>query len=244
MSKQETKKALKEVFITERKRLIPLALIILLIACIVSSLGWFSEGRAVAAVEELSRPMSIYINAGNQEDIRYMDLSGINVESGTYKDFVFCVRGNNISSYKLQLAYTTNNQFEYELYPATMTTGAVPADAIGNVIWFTHPGGNTQNYYIPAGTSPLAGTFKNRKTDSEILAKDDDRYYTDTYDTYTNVHKYARPLYWQTNSAIYTTMDANYDFCDYYVLRVIWSSGAVNNKETDIIYIAARNETI
>lgn len=243
MKKGTVLKSLKKTFISERKRLIPMILIMALAACMLPSLAWFYEGRKAAAVEAVSTPTSIFINAANEEDIRYMDLSGIDVEDGTYKDFVFCVRGNSIGAYKIQLAYTTNNQFSYELYPATMTTGAVPPGAVGSVVWYTHPEQNTQRYYIPSGTSPLTGTFKN-KIDGQILARNADTYYNNTYGSYTNVHQYARPLYWQTDSAILTSLDAEYSFCDYYILRVIWNSSAQNTKETDIIYITARNEAV
>ena len=32
------------------------------------------------------------------------------------------------------------------------------------------------------------------------------------------------------------------EFCDYFILRVSWQGARSNNKETDIIYITARNE--
>ena len=236
----------KGIRIIHRARAIAIAAVVVL-SFVFTAFSWFFYGRAAAAVSGVSDPTAIFINAGNQEDIRYMYMSGIDVENGdSYKDFVFCVRGNNVISYRLQLAYTTNNQFEYELYPAQLAPGAVPNDAVGFSYYYTHPtSGNQveQIYYAPDGTLPLAGHFLNRDTPDpyEILAYQSDSYYSRTYDDYPEYHKYAVPLYWQTDGLIYTTPDANNDFCDYYLLRVLWGPDARNDKETDIIYISARN---
>lgn len=226
-----------------------------------SAFAWLNHTRNLAAVAQVSNPTSIYINAANREDIKYLTLNGIDVTGADeHKDYVFCVRGNAVSSYKLQLAYTTNNQFEYEIYHAKLSDSAtVPAGSLGEVVYLTHPAQNEQHYYIPSGQSPLAGSLKNEKTGTEILAKDDDDdYYTLTYGSYTNVQKYARPLYWQTTNVESAGFDdptytGSGDFCDYYVLRVKWdrakdnaeSAGLTlqNSKETDMIYITARNES-
>ena len=229
--------------------------------------AWFYRQRTAAAVAEISDPTAIYINAANKEDIRYMDLSGIDVENdgtptqdgtGKYKDFVFCIRGIDVSAYKLQLAYTTNNQFEYELYHATLAQGDAPADAVGLALYTTHPvglAGVEQQYYAPAGSTKIVGDFLNRNTGaSEILAYDDDTYHDMTYamlpandvaTVYGYINKYAEPIYWQSRDSITPTgfEAGGSTFCDYYLLRVIWTNDAVNNKETDIIYISARNNS-
>ena len=216
-----------------------------------SAYAWFYFAREIAALAEISDPTAIFINAGNQEDIRYLDLGGIDVENDdTYKDFVFCIRGNRVTGYKIQLAYTTNNQFDYEIYPASSASapGDVPASPAGLVVYDVHDGSGTKYYYAPAGTAPLSGGFLNYDGSSgEKLAKNSDSYHNDTYtpagggSAYLNRHKYAIPLYWQTSGAIAPEADAHYDFCDYYILRVKWTNDNRNDKETDIVYIAAKN---
>ena len=225
--------------------------------------AWLVRGRRAAGVAEIDDPTSIYINAANKEDIRFLYMSGIDLETGgtthptiadsKYKDFIFCVRGVDVNAYKLQLAYTTNNQFEFELFHATKAaSGAAPGDAFVVVPYETHPDRVAQDYYVSAANgTPITGHFLNRMTaveaDGKILAYTNDTYEQQTYGTYGNtaghINEYAYPIYWQANDAIHTTPDENNEFCDYYVLRVIWSNDRRNDKETDIIYITARNVT-
>ena len=230
------------------------ASVLLAVIIFAASVGaWFYTGRKAAGVAEIANPAAIFINAGNQEDIRYLNLGGIDVDmDGTtddgytgkkYKDFVFCIRGTNVSTYKLQLAYTTNNQFEYEIFPATETSNEadVPASAKGQVDYLLHDTTGTKYYYIASSQSALAGTFLNKNTSAQrILAKDDDTYYDRTYEMYDKYHENAVPIYWQTTSVIHGNVIG--EFTHYYILRVIWTTAtAQNNKETDIIYISAKN---
>ena len=80
------------------------------------SYAWFYNERKTIGLEEISNPTAIYINSGNAESHIYIDLGLIDVSKGDYKDVVFCVRGIHVN-YMIQLAYTTNNQFEFEIYP-------------------------------------------------------------------------------------------------------------------------------
>ena len=232
--------------------ILPVAAVFVLAFMAFSVYSWFYGGHKIAAVSEVADPAAIFINAGNREDIRYLDLGGIDVEGeDDHRDFVFCVRGSYVSGYKIQLAFTTNNQFEYELYPASLTTssGSVPNDPLALVVYETHEGPDAMHYYYASsGASPLAGSFLNQDSGAdELLAKTNDTYYAKTYtpsgagSTYDNRHKYAVPLYWQGSGIIHPDLDANYDFCDYFILRVKWSGDQKNNKETDIVYISAKN---
>ena len=208
--------------------------------------AWFYYGRNVAGIS------AIFINAGNQEDIRYLDLGGIDAEnSDGYKDFVFCVRGNNVGAYRLQLAYTTNNQFEFEVYEATASDTEPSGNPLASVAYGTHDGNDSiLYYYAPAGATPIAGSLVNEDTSvtTETIAKNNDYYHDKTYTPdganapYTNRQKNAIPLYWQATNAVRPTLDQHYDFCDYYILRVIWDPTVTkNDKETDIVYLSAKN---
>ena len=235
--------------------------------------AWFYQGRTAAAAIRISNPTAIHVDAANSEDIRYLDLSGIDVESNedqTYADYVFSVSGHDVTNYMLQLAYTTNNQFEYELYHAALYhgVGAEPttANSFTVVTYTTHPPvgeGVEQKYYVESAADIVTGHTLNRdttETDDIILAydytdtaDDHDKYHEATYGNtdenmvttiYDNVNKYAEPIYWQTTTPITTTrIPGTTNFCDYYVLRVIWTADSKNDKETDIIYIAAKNVT-
>ena len=253
------------------KRLLMITWIVL-ISIMVGTIGvwaWLYQGRTVASVGEISNPTAIHLSAGNLEDSKFIDLSGIDVSKGTYKDFVFCVTGENVSTFKIQLAFTTNNQFEYEIYPAILfgtenpSISDVPANAVARAEYKTHPANESeaqiQVYYSPNGTSPVVGKFINRDgSESEMLAYEheesaasgdynmhDDTYKNGAHSAYDYVNKYAEPLYWQTSTPITTIpVEATDLFCNYYILRVKWDSGtATNDKETDIIYITAKNMT-
>ena len=226
-----------------------IVVLLALLVCAVPTYSWFYVGRRAVAITPVSNPTALYISAANKEDISYLDLSGIDVTNGTYKDYVFCIRGNNVWNYMLQLAYTTNNQFTFEIYRAEMTTGSVPGSALGTVLYVPHDGTADQYYYIPNAASQVTGHFLNNRSGSDTLAKDNDAYHDDTYKDYTNtayINQYAEPLYWHADSAInvpYEDMDDLNNFFHYYILRVRWSNEKQNDRETDIIYISARNST-
>lgn len=223
--------------------------------------AWFYQGRTAAAAIRISNPTSIHVDAANSEDIRYLDLSGIDVESNpeqTYADYVFSISGHDVVYYMLQLAYTTNNQFEYELYHASLYDGVdaepTAANSFTVVTYTTHPPvgeGVEQKYYVESAEDMVTGTILNRDTtevDDIILAYDytdaTTKYHDATYDNYENLNKYAEPIYWQTTTPVAPVrIPGTTNFCDYYVLRVIWTAESKNDKETDIIYIAAKNVT-
>ncbi len=212
--------------------------------CALPVASWLFVSRIAGAVTPISDPTALFINAANQEDLRYLQLSGIDVSEGTYKDFVFCVRGNNVNRYLLQLAYTTNNQFTFEIYRATLSTGSVPQSALGVVEYTPHDGSSDQLYYIPDASSRIDGHFLNNRTGSDKLAKDDDDFHDATYGGYSSVDRFAEPLYWHSDSSILVPdedKDAMENFFHYFIIRVIWSEGKTNDKETDIIFISAKN---
>ena len=243
-----------------------LLMVALILLGTTSVFGWFVYDRHVDAIAKTSNPTAIFIGAGNEEDIMYMDLSDIDVNSVNsydenevthyYKDFVFCIRGINVPTYRLQLAYTTNNQVNYTIYPAKEGN---EVNVKGYLVYTPHTTGSSSvRYYIESSASPVGGTYLNKNT-STITGKNNDSYYTDTYDDYSNtyVHTYAVPIYWQSYNILFSEQDDgkdhsrenfyisdnnhNGEFCDYYFLRVSWTGEKTNDKETDIIYITAKN---
>lgn len=213
--------------------------------------SWLAMQRSAAAMASISNPMALYIDAGHEEDMRYLNLSGINVEAGTYKDYVFCISGTNIMHYKMQLAYTTNNQLTFTIFQADEFNGVGDPPA-GAVEYKNHPtsGDPETFYYTKRSETPVAGNYLNKKPGEEILALttgdpastvvDGTTYVNEhsaTYDTYNYVQKYAEPIYWQS-----AEQDGDVDdFCNYYILRVSWAANKRNDKETDIIYISAKS---
>ena len=256
------------------KLVISALLLLLSVAVAIPSFAWFVKTGMVAYAPVASN-QALYIGAGHIqlkevngdnafdtdypfEDVRYLYLEGIDTSSnddGTaYKDFVFCVYGEGISKYKLQLAYTTNNQFVYEIYDATEAT----ADSPGAVRYDVHDDteGHTPTYYYTATGGAIAGTYLNVTTDEsgnpvadengKVLAdstKHNDTYIRSdsespgVYDS-SKVNKYAEPIYWQTASSINGSPNA---FVHYFILRVWENSKHINDRETDVICIAAKS---
>ena len=212
---------------------------VLILACVFAAAtaarAWLSYERRAAAIAEIDAPMSLWIRAGNNEDAMYIDMSNINVAGGQkYKDFIFAIAGEYVSSFKIQLAYTTNNQFSYELYKAEEVESTDPYD----VEYYSKL---TDGYrYYSATGSEISMTVLNGQDGSDRLAigSTSDYYYSETYGSYTNVHKNARPIYCQTGSAI--TVEST-PFTEYFILRVKWDERE-NDRETDMIYISATVE--
>lgn len=214
--------------------------------------SWFFLSRNVAAVAEIDNPTSIYITAGNREDVTYLDMSSIDLEvTPREKYFVFSVGGLGLSSYQLQLAYTNNNQFSYELYHAV----EVSESDTHKVAYLTHNDPPSWKYYaIDPDSDPdssesaaIAGHFLNLDGSSGDIRAGNGKH-EDTYDSYSSVHPYAEPLYWQTNSPIsvrsngsiiHPDPDDPSKFCDYYIIKVTWPKGRTNDRETDLLYISA-----
>ena len=232
-----------------RKMLSPFIAVILIFSIITASvLAWFVLKNGLLSYAPVANPELLFIGAGHREfdsvnheftddhfeDIRYLYFYGIDVEEGEdYYDYVFCVYGTMVSGYKLQLAYTTNNQFSYQIFHASES----PTASAGAIPYTTHSDTPQTYYYAPTG-EPIAGSFLNDRTvGGETIANSTK--HAATYGEYSNVNKYAEPLYWQT-----TNTESGYltgDFINYYILRVNVGSKAVNDRETDVICIAAKS---
>ena len=208
--------------------------------------AWFVSESGLAAYAPVSSPEALYIGAGHTdlssnefEDIRYMYFNGMDAtDASGYVDRVFCVYGKSVSGYGLQLAYTTNNQFSYEIYHATesQVSGA-------SAVAYTTHGDTPATYYYSINGAAIAGSYLNKTTvDGEDLATS--AYHTDTYGSYASSHvsAYAEPIYWQT-TAVEVGNDRG-SFVNYYILRVLTDGKSLNDRETDVICIAAKSFSV
>ena len=212
--------------------------------------AWFTYQKKMATMAKINSPAKLSLKSGAGEDIVQFKMAGIDAENGTYdsvnnyyyKDFVFCVEGEDISSYKIQLTHTTNINFTYYIYKATTSTTGVEYVKEDR----------SKAYYEPA-ESYIEGIYINKADKSytdngnTITRKiGNSQYEKPSYETTDSRQEYAEPLYWQTSNSI-TANDEEYDenedeheFRNYYVLRVTWKSDVKNDKETDLIYITAQ----
>lgn len=240
------------------KKTIMIVAFILAMALIVSIpvAAWFITQGRIAAFAPVSAPEALYIGAGHRdiehdkfEDIRYLYLEGVDV-SEEYFDYVFCVYGKSISGFRLQFAHTTNNQFVYKIYCAEESD----TESAGAVAYTTHDETPTTFYYTVDG-APILSTEDYRDAlngqfvDPLILGLNNDSYHTKTYNTYSNVNKFAEPLYWQTKSTDGDLKikngilkgDSSTDFVRYFILRIYTNGKESNDRETDIICISAKS---
>ena len=224
---------------------------VVLIAAAMPVFAWFYVQRDLAAYAPVASPEALYIGAGHCEqdngtgritsfeDIRYLYFDAMDIKDdaegdGKHWDAVFCVYGKMVSGYRIQLAFTTNNQFTYELYNATESQ----VESEDAVEYTTH-GDVPGTYYYSIDGDAIGGRFLNKAVDAEILA--DDTKHDDTYG-YGHVHKYAEPIYWQTVSI--QNGNSRGSFVNYYILRIRSAGNIELNRETDIIGIAAKSFSI
>lgn len=205
--------------------------------------AWLLYQRELITVTKVSTPIELEIRSGNQDEASMIDLGDIDVTDGTEKLYVFCVRSDKECNYGLQLAYTTNIPFTYEVYHASEVTSG--GAAAGMMVAYDAEDGDT--YYYKAGNL-VGGSYLNLD-EATGIANQDDSYMTQTYGGYTNVQENAVPVYWQSDSSAGGTeyenmhLDDDNKYLQYYILRVRWDGveNISNDGETDIIYITTKS---
>ena len=210
------------------------------------SYAWFCTQREMTTAAWIKAPIVLDIRAGNNQDIKYLDMGDIEVGEGQSgsKDYVFCVYGKPVDYYSLQLAYTTNIAFHYDVYRADLVENG------SGEVTFESPG-NKATFDI-AGNPVISGLSMNEiKANNESPAKyqSHDLSYGDEKKENivagTKVQANNEPLYFLAEeNGIKVMKPRNIiegkEFLDYYVIRVSWKAGEVHeDKETDIVYLTA-----
>lgn len=213
---------------------------------LVVSYAWFYTQREMSTAAWIKAPVVLDIRAGNNKDIKYLDMGNIEV-GGTegYKDYVFCVYGKPVDNYSLQLAYTTNIAFHYDVYRAKLVengSGEVTFESPDNKAIFNIDGapvikGLSMNEIKARNSSPS-------QYQSHALSYGDEKK-VNIVDK-AKVQANNEPLYFLAEENGVKVMKPrnilqnNTDFLDYYVIRVSWKAGEVHeDKETDIVYLTA-----
>ena len=231
----------------KRKLILSGAALVISALLLAISYAWFCTQREMTTAAWIKAPIVLDIRAGNKQDIKYLDMGDIEVGEGKAgsKDYVFCVYGKPVDNYSLQLAYTTNIAFHYDVYRADLK-----ADESGNVT-FESPG-NKATFDI-VGSPVISGLSRNEikaKNESPAKYQSHDLSYGDEKKenivARTKVQANNEPLYFLAEENGVKVMKPrnilknNTDFLDYYVIRVSWKEGEVHeDKETDIVYLTA-----
>ena len=118
--------------------------------------AWFSYQRGIVKLQKIQSPNSLVLSAAHREDSINFEINGINAEENvldgegnpfydngrtrkiTHKDYVFSVSGAAVDQFMIQLAYTTNNPFTYEIYAAKELTVKPTVSANEEVNYVTY----------------------------------------------------------------------------------------------------------
>lgn len=231
----------------KRKLILSGAALVVSALLLAISYAWFCTQREMTTAAWIKAPIVLDIRAGNNQDIKYLDMGDIEVGEGKAgsKDYVFCVYGKPVDNYSLQLAYTTNIAFHYDVYRADLN-----ADGSGKVT-FESPD-NRATFDI-VGNPVISGLSMNEikekkespaKYQSHALSYGDEK--KENIVASNKVQANNEPLYFLAEENGVKVMKPrnilknNKDFLDYYVIRVSWKEGEVHeDKETDIVYLTA-----
>lgn len=72
--------------------------------------AWFTHKRSIALTTKINAPTQLYITAGNKESVANLEMADIDVENGSYKDFVFGIGGADVQQ-------ISNTACTYNEYP-------------------------------------------------------------------------------------------------------------------------------
>ena len=131
----------KELSVSRRVQLVAALVVTIALLIAIPVVAWFSYRREAIKLMKVDSPNVLYLSAAHREDTMCFEIDGINADelvvdgSGnkvldaqnkeqkiTHKDYVFCVTGESVDEFMIQLAYTTNNPFTYEIYAAEELT--------------------------------------------------------------------------------------------------------------------------
>lgn len=219
--------------------------------------AWFFYKRQLDTLTWIKTPIRLEIGSGNNHDMAYLDMGSIDADTPEHSmTYVFCVYGEPIDMYSLQLAYTTNIPFYYEVYRAQLSTSEQTTS--GNIVKvpFTYTddsGEHTENFTYDSSSTPVISAKPLNKMDEAETKKHQshDLSYGDENGqnaiNSSKVQKNAEPLYWlanENNLDVLNPINKGKNafggdcFCDYFVLRVYWDENTVSNdKETDMVYL-------
>lgn len=226
-----------------RKLILSGAALVISALLLVVSYGWFYIQREMTTTAWIKAPIVLDIRAGNNKDIKYLDMGNIEVGEGTAgsKDYVFCVYGKPVDNYSLQLAYTTNIAFHYDVYRADLVENG-PGDVV-----FESP--ENKATFNKVGNPVISGLSMNEikennesptKYQSHNLSYDDEK--KENIVDKSKVQVNNEPLYFLAEENGVNVMRPrniiDNEFIDYYIIHVSWKAGEVHeDKETDIVYL-------
>lgn len=228
-----------------RESLAIMGLAAVLLVVLGFTLGWFVDANRGSTVGKIKEPAELKVLGPNATATEQIDLS-YNPEYGDTKTGntvtlkrPFCVQTGG-DGFELQLANTTNIKgLTIELYKAGDTPAPQTPDVSGTA------GGKSYRWKT-SGTDLLTDfKFINKAdddlaTETDVTASDSS---DQTFGRYGNIQRNARPLYRykvfdKTELNAKTLSDTNGNDTLNFIIKLSWDESA---KETDVIYLIARN---
>ncbi len=241
-------------------------IIAILCTMAVPAFAWFVYQDRIETFSKIKEPPSINLASGGDDPALYISLENIDVSKSTEKYIVFSVEPGKYSAYDIQLSHTTNIPFTYELY-------RIQEDEKGMIEYIDHTRDvnaeeTTIKYKImtmPEGTAawkvelkdinPDDGSTGRTLGDEADLAAHNRQNYDSNKD---NVNPYVKPIYSVARRIPQLNEKEDGSSArDYFAIKITWTQGAnnstesdanywnnaYNNKETDLIYISAKQNT-
>ena len=225
-----------------RESLVIMGLAAVLLVILGFTLGWFVNANRGSTVGKIKEPAELKVLGPNATATEQIDLS-YNPEYGDTKigntvtlKRPFCVQTGG-DGFELQLANTTNIAgLNIELYKAEDASQGDTPDVRGTA------GGKPYSWKASGEDLLTSFTFINKA--NNVLATEPDAGASDpTFKDYQNVQRNARPLYryklFDKNELNAKTLDdsTGNDTLNF-IIELSWDESA---KETDVIYLIARN---
>ena len=135
---------LNKLSVGRKLQLMAALLLTVLLIIIIPVKAWFNYQRRIVKLQKVQAPNVLFLSAAHREDEVNFCIDGINADDLvldgyghkvlddqgkeqkiTHKDYVFCVTGEAVDQFAIQLAYTTNNPLCYEVYAAKEVTEPV-----------------------------------------------------------------------------------------------------------------------
>lgn len=225
-----------------RESLAIMGLAAVLLVVLGFTLGWFVDANRGSTVGKIKEPAELKVLGPNATATEQIDLS-YNPEYGDTKTGntvtlkrAFCVQTGG-DGFELQLANTTNiNGLTIELYKAENTGLGETPDVGGTA------GGKSYKWKV-SGTDLLTSFAFINKADDNLATEPSEGTSDPTFKGYQNVQRNARPLYrykvFDKNELNARTLDGSTgnDTLNF-IIELSWDESA---KETDVIYLIARN---
>lgn len=133
----------KKLSLNRKVQLIAASVITCALIVAIPVVAWFGQKREIIKLQKVKSPNVLFLSAAHREDSVNFEVKGIdadeilvdgygdpildnnqNEQKITHKDYVFSVTGDAVDKFTIQLAYTTNNPFEYEIYAAEEVTAS------------------------------------------------------------------------------------------------------------------------